>query len=191
MEDRITVISGLPRSGTSLMMQMLAGAGMAALTDNQRAADTDNPRGYYELESVRKLQEDAAWLAGAQGKVVKVVSPLLAYLPDSYDYDIIFMRRDLGEIIASQARMIANRQSSGAELNDEQLLKTYRNHLKDVYVWMGSRPNVRSLSVHYGDLIREPGPAVDSVARFLGGALDTGAMVSAVDASLYRNRTST
>jgi hypothetical protein len=189
MDNRITIISGLPRSGTSVMMQMLVEAGMTALTDDQRVADEDNPKGYYELAAVQKLQQDTAWLADARGKVLKVVSPLLAHLPDGYDYDVIFMRRDLEEIITSQSRMIANRQSDGAELNDEQLIKTYKNHLKDVYVWMGSQENVRSLSVQYRDIIEDPAAAATQVVEFLDKGLDPGSMVSAVDASLYRNRT--
>jgi len=173
------------------MMQMLVNAGLTVLADDQRVADVDNPKGYYELGSVLKLQQDASWLGNAGGKVVKIVSPMLAYLPDDYDYDVIFMRRNLDEIVASQSRMIANRQSDGAELNDEQLIKTYKNHLKDVYVWMGSHKNVRSLSVQYRDVIENPTAAATQVAEFLGGGLDPGSMVSAVDASLYRNRAST
>ena len=173
------------------MMQMLVEAGMTALTDNQRTADQDNPNGYYELESVLRLQLEASWLSEAEGKVVKVVSPLLAHLPDSYDYDVIFMRRDLGEIIASQSRMIANRQSNGADLNAEQLTKTFKNHLKDVYIWMGARPNVRNLTVNYSDVIADPSAVAARVSGFLGDTLDPDSMVSAVDANLYRNRAPT
>ncbi len=191
MSARIAIVSGLPRSGTSVMMQMLVAAGLTALTDEQRVADEDNPKGYYELGSVLRLQQDTSWLGNAGGKVIKVVSPMLVHLPDDYEYDVIFMRRNLDEIVASQSRMIANRQSDGAELNDEQLIKTYKNHLKDVYVWMGSHKNVRSLSMQYRDVIENTAAAAARVAEFLGRGLDPGSMVSAVDASLYRNRAST
>ncbi len=188
MSERITIISGLPRSGTSAMMQMLSQAGMEPLTDNLRAADKDNPSGYYELEMVQKIRNDTSWLAEARGKIVKVVSPLLAHLPEDYMYDVIFMRRNLDEIIASQAKMIENRQSSGAELDSEQLTRTYKNHLKDIYIWMGSKKNVRILSVNYRDVIEEPVKVAQDLVTFLGIELDPNAMIAAVDSRLYRNR---
>lgn len=170
------------------MMQMLSQAGMEPLTDNLRAADEDNPSGYYELEMVQKIRDDASWLSDARGKIVKVVSPLLTHLPEDYEYDVIFMRRDLDEIIASQGKMIENRQSSGAELDGEQLTRTYKNHLKDVYIWMGSKKNMRTLSVNYRDVIEQPVQVAQNLATFLGIELDPNAMVAAVDNSLYRNR---
>ena len=190
MSDRITIISGLPRSGTSAMMQMLVGAGMEALTDDLRTPDKDNPRGYYELEIVQKLKDDASWIEDAQGKVVKVVSPLLKYLPDDKEYDLIFMRRDLDEIIASQSKMIEHRGSDGAELESEQLTRAYKNHLKDVYIWLGPRANIRTISVNYKDLIDRPREVSLELAEFLGGKLDADKMAAAVDADLYRNRAS-
>jgi hypothetical protein len=188
MRERITIVSGLPRSGTSAMMQMLSQAGMEALTDNLRAADKDNPSGYYELEVVQKIRNDTSWLNDAKGKIVKVVSPLLTHLPEDYTYDVIFMRRDLNEIIASQAKMIEHRQSSGAELDSEQLKRTYKNHLKDIYIWMGSKQNMRTLSVNYRDVIDEPAKVAQNLVAFLGSDLDPNAMIAAVDNSLYRNR---
>lgn len=190
MSERITIVSGLPRSGTSAMMQMLSRGGMEPLTDNMRAADEDNPSGYYELELVQKIRNDTSWLAEARGKIVKVVSPLLTHLPEDYEYDVIFMRRDLDEIIASQAKMIGNRQSSGADLDSEQLIRTYKNHLKDIYIWMGSKGNIRTLSVNYRDVIDEPVKVARNLVTFLGVALDPDALVGAVDTSLYRNRAS-
>ncbi|CAA0102462.1 Uncharacterised protein [Halioglobus japonicus] len=188
MSDRITIISGLPRSGTSAMMQMLVGAGMEALTDDLRTPDKDNPKGYYELEIVQKLKDDASWVEDAQGKVVKVVSPLLKYLPDGKEYDLIFMRRDLDEIIASQSKMIEHRGSDGAELEAEQLTRAYKNHLKDIYIWMGPKSNIRVVSVNYRDLIDRPSDVSADVANFLGGNLDPDKMAAVVDADLYRNR---
>jgi hypothetical protein len=170
------------------MMQMLSQAGMEPLTDNLRAADKDNPSGYYELEMVQKIRNDTSWLADARGKIVKVVSPLLTHLPDDYTYDVIFMRRNLDEIIASQAKMIENRQSSGAELDSEQLTRTYKNHLKDIYIWMGSKKNIRTLSVNYREVIDEPVKVAQDLVTFLGIKLDPNAMIAAVDSNLYRNR---
>jgi hypothetical protein len=170
------------------MMQMLSRAGMEPLTDNLRAADKDNPSGYYELEMVQKIRNDTSWLAEARGKIVKVVSPLLTHLPEDYEYDVVFMRRDLDEIIASQAKMIDNRQSSGADLDSEQLTRTYKNHLKDIYIWMGSKKNIRTLSVNYRDVIHEPVKVAQNLATFLDIELDPDAMIAAVDTSLYRNR---
>jgi len=105
-DETITVVSGLPRSGTSMMMQMLGAGGLAVLTDGKRGADADNPRGYYEYEAVKSLGQDASWLASAGGKAVKIVSALLIHLPDGFDYRVIFMRRPIAEVLASQRAML-------------------------------------------------------------------------------------
>ena len=108
--EPVFIVSGLPRSGTSLMMMILNAAGIPPLTDYERNADEDNPRGYYEFERVKKLKDgDFGWLENAQGKAVKVISALLTYLPEGYTYKVIFMRRELSEILASQRKMLINR----------------------------------------------------------------------------------
>ena len=106
MDQEIIVVSGLPRSGTSLMMQMLAAGGVEVVTDHVRTADTDNPRGYYEFELVKKIKQDASWLPEARGKAVKMVSQLLYDLPAGEKYRIIFLERDLDEVLVSQEKML-------------------------------------------------------------------------------------
>ncbi len=189
MSKQITIVSGLPRSGTSAMMQMLVAGGLPALTDNIRAADIDNPKGYFELDVVQKIADDQTWLPNAQGKVFKLVSPLLKNLPNNFDYQIIFMRRDLHEIIASQAKMIARRQSEGSAMDEERMIRMYEQHLKDVYTWMGQqRKNVRSLTVRYADMISSAEDVANKVADFLQIELDNAKMIGTVDSGLYRNK---
>jgi hypothetical protein len=106
MNSPIIVVSGLPRSGTSVMMQMLDNGGIPVVTDNIRTADTDNPRGYYEYEQVKKIREDAAWVPATRGKAFKMVSQLLYDLPAQEQYHVIFMERDLDEMLASQEKML-------------------------------------------------------------------------------------
>src|SRR4026209_2745330 len=93
----IVVVSGLPRSGTSMMMQMLQAGGLEILTDAVRTPDGSNPKGYFEFEAVKDLDKGQApaWLAGARGKAVKIVSSLVRWLPESNDYQVIFMQRNL------------------------------------------------------------------------------------------------
>jgi hypothetical protein len=110
LAERIVVVSGLPRSGTSMMMKMLEAGGIPVLTDYEREADEDNPKGYFEFERVKNLKDgDDAWLPQAKGKVVKVIAALLTDLPSSYEYEVIFMRRAMPEILASQRQMLIRR----------------------------------------------------------------------------------
>lgn len=189
-EDVIAIVSGLPRSGTSLMMQMLAAGGLPALTDNIRAADEDNPRGYLEFERAKQIKHDRDWLNHARGRVVKMVHLLLLDLPQDRRYRVIFMRRDLQEVLASQRRMLDRHRVTGARLTDEALARTFRDQMEKVLSWLRVQPNSELLEVAYGDLIAEPRQQAQRINRFLGGGLDEAAMVSAVDPSLYRNRSS-
>lgn len=186
----IHVVSGLPRSGTSLMMQMIAAGGIDPVTDAVRAPDDDNPRGYYEFERAKQIKSDKAWLPDAVGRVVKLVHILLPELPGEFAYRVVFMRRDLDEVARSQALMLQRLGRTGAQLSPEALKKTYQQQLDRVLGWLAQQPNFQTLEVWYQDVVRDPEDAARTVNAFLGGHLDTARMREAVDPSLYRNRAS-
>ena len=185
----ITVVSGLPRSGTSLMMQMLMFGGMEIMTDNSRAADENNPKGFYELEKIKGLEKDSAWVREAKGKVIKVVSPLLFRLPRGYEYNIIFMRRKLEEMLESQKKMLVRCGESTGELEDGKMRSFFINHLYDTQAWLRKQPHMKVLFIHYNELLKDPAAHSDKIGVFLNGAIDTKAAASAVDMKLYRCRT--
>lgn len=185
----ITVVSGLPRSGTSMMVKMLAAGGIEPITDGLRQADDDNPNGYFELERVKKLREgDAAWLQDAPGKSIKVISALLEYLPPGYDYRVLFMQRNLGEVLASQRQMLANRGEASDQASDEQMARRYLSHLEEIDAWLKTRRDIETLYVPYNRLVQDPLPYIQQVNAFLGGGLDLEAMAKVVDPKLYRKR---
>lgn len=185
----ITVVSGLPRSGTSLMMQMLHAGGLPALTDQARTADEDNPRGYFEFERVKQVKNDKAWIEDAQGRVVKMVHLLLLDLPLDRQYRIVMMRRDLHEVVQSQATMLQRSGKAGAALAAEQLMRIYEQQMATVLKWLSDRPDhFKTLEVHYGQLIADPAGHATKLAAFLDGGMDVQAMAAAVDPNLYRNR---
>lgn len=184
----ITIVSGLPRSGTSMMMKMLDAAGIEPVQDGIRSADTDNPKGYYEFERVKKLSDgDVAWLPDAQGKSVKIISALLVKLPEGYDYKVLFMRRSLDEVLASQAKMLVRRGEEKA-VEDEQMKVIYNKHLAQVEGWMRSQPNLDYFDVDYTQLATNPLSILPQINQFLGGKLDVTAMAAVADPELYRNR---
>ena len=188
MGKAIVVVSGLPRSGTSLVMQMLAAGGLEALTDGERTADEDNPRGYLELEAVKRLRDGADWVADARGKAVKVISHLLNHLPAREEYRVVFVERDLDEVLASQAKMIARR---GQPTPPEEVVrKAFEGHLAGFDRLIASRPDMSALRLAYADTIADPVAATQRLAEFVGGDLDRTAMAAAVDPGLYRNRRS-
>lgn len=184
----ITIVSGLPRSGTSVMMQMLAAGGMRVLTDGLRAPDIDNPRGYFELEAVKSTASDCSWLSDAPGKAVKIVHALLPQLPLNREYRVIFMRRDLDEVLASQRKMLDRQGRKGASLTDTQLKSIYASQLQNTLRWVREIAQCRILEVSYGTLVAEPTATANLVNTFLDHMLDEAAMVSAIDPSLHRNR---
>ncbi|MAE61102.1 MAG: sulfotransferase family protein [Planctomycetaceae bacterium] len=190
MGNTITVVSGLPRSGTSLMMQMLDAGGMDAMTDGHRTADDDNPRGYYELENVKRLRADNSWVADAQGKVIKVIHLLLRELPENYEYRVVFMRRYIEEVLSSQMKMLERQGTKGADLTAEKLGAIFQKQLQDVDAWLADRPQFKVFDVKYHELIADPQPIAEAVNTFLGGELNTQAMVEKVDPALYRQRKS-
>jgi hypothetical protein len=189
MRRPVIVVSGLPRSGTSLAMQMIHAGGVEAVTDGQRASDEDNPRGYFEFERVKQLRNDRAWLDGAEGKVVKVIHLLLTELPDDRPYRVVFMQRELGEVVRSQATMLARSGRAGGQLAPERLMAVYAQQLAAVDAWLAARPNFQVLKVPYAQMVADPATHAAAVNRFLGGTLDETGMRAAVDPSLHRNRT--
>jgi len=185
----ITVVSGLPRSGTSMMVKMLAAGGIEPLTDGLREADDDNPNGYFELERVKKLREgDSDWLQDAPGKSIKVISALLQYLPPGYHYRVLFMQRNLGEVLASQRQMLLNRGEASDQNNDEQMARRYLGHLEEIDAWLKTRRDIETLYVPYNRMVQDPLPYIQQVNGFLGGGLDIEAMAKVVDPKLYRKR---
>ena len=189
-EDKyITVVSGLPRSGTSMMMKMLEAGGIAPMTDTIRTADVDNPEGYYEFERVKQLDKgDTAWLPDAQGKVVKVISALLKHLPAGYEYRVLFMRRRIEEVLASQKKMLINRGEATDAVSDEELAQLYRKHLAHVDAWLISQPNVKVLNVNYNTMLKNPEAELPEILAFFDGRLDREKMLQMVKPELYRNR---
>jgi hypothetical protein len=187
----IIIVSGLPRSGTSLMMSMLAAGGLEVLTDRLRTADDDNPVGYFELEEVKKLiSGEHSWLAGANGKAVKVVSTLLPFLPDGYHYRIIFMRRAIEEVLASQRKMLINRGENPDKVGDDQMAEMFEKNLQQSERWINSQANATRIDINYRQLINNPSPLVAEINKFLSGSLDENKMLGVIDPSLYRQRSS-
>ena len=185
----IIVVSGLPRSGTSMMMKMLEATGFNILTDNFRTADENNPGGYYEFERVKKLKEgDFDWLPLARGKVVKIISALLEFLPNRYQYKIIFISRDMDEILASQKRMMVRNGKPDDQISDEKLAEVYEKHLKKVEAWLERQPNMSILYVSYNHILQNPQPSLSQINQFLGGNLNVKAMLQEIDHKLYRER---
>ncbi len=185
----ITIVSGLPRSGTSMMMKMLEAGGLLPLTDNLRTADDDNPKGYYEFERVKKLVDgDNSWLAEAEGKVVKVISALLLYLPPAYTYRIIFMKRSMPEILASQKKMLVRRKEDADDTSDEEMAGLYMEHLQQVDAWVNSQPNIMRLDINFNELLEDPKPHIEMINKFLDGILDSEKAEAVIDPKLYRQR---
>jgi hypothetical protein len=185
----IIVVSGLPRSGTSMMMRMLEAGGVPIVTDDVRLPDVNNPNGYYEFERVKELDKgiEPAWLRDARGRAVKIVSQLLTWLPESYDYRVILMQRDLDETIASQHRMLLTRGES-TDGDVEQLRRAYERHLEQVSRFLARRPCFVTLPVSHRSVIEQPDREAARIGTFLGRTVDTTPMAAAVNPDLYRNR---
>jgi sulfotransferase family protein len=188
--EPIIVVSGLPRSGTSMMMNMLAAGGLEILADGERVADIDNPKGYFELERIKNLEKetDKSYLRAARGKAVKVISFLIKDLPGENDYRVLFMRRDLDEVLASQQKMIDRLESADSDAEAAAMKEAFRNDIARVRMLCRTRPNFALREIRYKDAVADPAAASRAVNEFLGGRLDEAAMRAAVDAALYRNR---
>ena len=185
----IVIVSGLPRSGTSMMMKMLEAGGLPVIIDGLRAADKDNPEGYYELERVKELDKgDTAWVGEAQGKGVKVISALLEHLPAAYNYRVIFMHRRIEEILRSQRKMLEHRGEATDAVSDAEIADLFAKHVTKVLTWARSRPNFVVLEVDYNAMLQDPLPYVQSINQFLDNKLDARAMSEIINPDLYRNR---
>jgi hypothetical protein len=186
----IIVVSGLPRSGTSMMMKMLAAGGLPLMTDGVRTPDDSNPEGYFELEAVKDLDKgvDLSWLQVTRGKGVKILSPLLTHLPEHYNYRVILMLRPLAEVIESQNKMLARAGEPTDVTSIATLTAQYESHLAKVRALLASRPCFESISVQYGDVVANPEAEARRVARFIRRRLAIDAMAAAVNERLYRNR---
>jgi len=186
MASEIIIVSGLPRSGTSLMMQMLESGGVPIVTDHIRAPDEDNPKGYREFELAKKIEKDTTWLPATRGKAFKMVSQLLFHLPPTERYRIIFMERDLDEMLISQEKMLKRLGRPGAP--HEEMKQAFVRHLDKVHRWLNSQPHVTILRVSYKDLLHRPAELAEQVRSFLAQDLNIEKMTQTVDRSLYRNR---
>lgn len=187
----IVVVSGLPRSGTSMAMKMLQAGGIEVVTDGVRQADESNPKGYFELEAVKELEkaEDTAWLKNARGRAVKIISFLLPFLPEEHNYRVILMQRDLDEVLASQNAMLVKRaEAPGTPEHDAQLRQHYEQHLAKVDRLLARRSCFAVLKVEYRSAIEQPHEEARRINEFVGGYLDVGRMAAIGDPALYRNR---
>ncbi len=183
----ITLVSGLPRSGTSMMMKMLEAGGLEVVIDNLREADDDNPKGYYEDQRFKRLKEDNAWVGEAAGKVLKVIYNFLPNLPSQFHYKVVFVRREIAEVLASQKKMLERRGTKDA-VSDEQMAAFFRKHLEKIEKWVAEQPNFDVLYVHYREVLKDARGHAEKINRFLGGGMDVEKMANVADPSLYRNR---
>lgn len=186
LNAEIIVVSGLPRSGTSLMMQMLDRGGIEVVTDEIRSADDDNPRGYYEFEAVKRTRQNPTWVAAARGRAVKLVSSLLYDLPASETYRVLFMQRDIEEVLSSQEKML--QRLGRPAVPREQIRASFGIHLERLYRWLPQQPHLRTLMISYNRLLSDPVAEIPAIVNFLDDLPQADQMLTAVDPSLYRNR---
>lgn len=179
-----------------MAMRMLEAGGMALVADGLRAADDDNPRGYFEFEPVKHLHTqphtdaDVAWLASARGKAVKIVSFLLTWLPETYDYRVVFMHRDLKEVVTSQEAMLLRRgeSASGSGKSVAETITIYQEHLAQVERFLARRACFTTLGVDYATVLGHPRDEAARIRDFIGGELDVAAMAAVVEPTLRRQR---
>ncbi|HXE62253.1 MAG TPA: alkaline phosphatase family protein [Bryobacteraceae bacterium] len=188
LNGEVVIVCGLPRSGTSMLMQMLVAGGLPAVTDGIRSADEDNPRGYYEFEAVKQMADGAPWIEGARGKAVKIVAPLIPHLPDGVACRVLLTERDINDIIASQRQMMIRRGRSVSETPAR--LARLKNEYLRLIIWtkgfLASRPDTKLLCLDRNTIIRDPWRAAEAINRFLGGNLDVGRMAGEVKPELSR-----
>ena len=187
--EPIIIVSGLPRSGTSMTMKMLEAGGMRLVTDEIRTADEDNPKGYFEMERVKDLakEQDKTYLAETRGKAVKIISYLLKDLPRNNNYKILFMHRNLQEVLASQAKMLARREET-TETGDEKMIELYENHLWRVKYLLDHHPHLEHIDINYKEVLENPAKQSLRIRNFIGQDLNVEKMAAVVDEQLYRNR---
>lgn len=184
MKGTIIIVSGLPRSGTSMMMQMLESGGLEILSDGVREADNNNPKGYYEYEKVKSLARDNSWLEVAEGKVVKVIAQLLRFLPNTFKYKVVFMERDMTELLKSQQIML----NKDPNVYPMTIANVFEKELQKTEAWAETQPNIEMLNVKYSDVINNPMGMAEKVNTFLNNQLDVTGMTKAIDKKLYRNK---
>ena len=169
-------------------MQMLSAGGLSVLSDGERKADSDNPKGYLEWERVKQLPKEPSLIAEAENKVVKVISQLILALPEGHEYRIVFMQRPLPEVLKSQNEMLRRRGNFQASTGSSALEDAFQRHLMEVNRWLATKSHIQVLRLHYHRVLREPKAVSEELAAFLAIKLDVDAMVGQVDGSLYRNR---
>ena len=188
MNSVVTIVSGLPRSGTSMMMKMLGAGGKLLISDGIRKPDKDNPGGYFEFEKVKKLREEKNWLDQAGGKAVKVVSRLLYELPADKTYKMIFMQRNLDEVLASQVQMLRRLGRPAGDVNDSEMRDLFNGHLGEVEKWLVELENFSLIKVSYNQTLKDPLGQSIAIKQFLDEDLDVDQMAAVVDEGLYRQR---
>jgi hypothetical protein len=189
VDSFVTIVSGLPRSGTSMMMRMLEAGGIPVITDGIREADEDNPGGYYEFEAVKQTEGEHDWLKNANGKSVKMIYRLLYSLPAGFQYRVLFMRRKIDEVLASQKKMLERNGKGGdVPVTDEQMAAMFRSQLQKFEKWVAEQPNFRLIDVDYNAVLADPQSQIKKIDEFLGGNLNVEAMAQVVNPELYRNR---
>jgi len=185
--DFVTVVSGVPRSGTSLVMQMLAAGGVPVFSDGVRQADDDNPRGYFEHEAVKASARDASWLAAASGRAVKVIHALIPHLPDGPELRVLFVEREMSELLQSQARMI-ERMGGSSRVDDEATARAFAAQVEAALAQLAARPRTAVLRLEHRELLAAPLRQAERMDVFLGEGLDREAMAACVDPALHRQR---
>ncbi len=184
----IAIVSGLPRSGTSMMMKMLDAGGLEVVTDGVRKADVDNPKGYYEFERVKQIKEDSSWIPETRGRVFKMVSLLLYHLPVDEVYRVVLMRRSTEEILASERKMLERLGKDPDHATDARMAEIFRKHLDHLGGWLATQRHIRYQEVNYNGIMQDPHGVLEGVDAFLGGGLDVERMADVIDPALYRNR---
>lgn len=189
-QNPVIVVSGVPRSGTSMVMKMLEAGGVPILTDHARTPDADNPKGYFELEKVKNLQKDTdkSWVREARGKCIKVISALLRELPSENEYRILFLERNLEEVIQSQNKMLQRRGEPVDPSKDGEMSRLFHQHLETLREWLGNQPNFSVLFLQHREILEDPLSGAEQIERFLELRLNREAMQKVVDPALYRNR---
>jgi plasmid maintenance system antidote protein VapI len=188
-EQPIIIVSGLPRSGTSMMMKMLAAGGIEVLTDRIREADENNPEGYFEFEAVKKLKEGQFnWIDDSYGKAVKIIAALITYLPGDHHYKVIFMKRNMAEILSSQRKMLERMGKPDDNISDETLARIYENHMRSVESWLSTQANIDTIFVNYNEMLVNPEKPIAQIHEFLGRNLNLAAMAGVINKNLYRER---
>jgi hypothetical protein len=184
----ITVVSGLPRSGTSLMMQMLVAGGLPVLTDGLRSADENNPKGYFEWEPAKSLKQHPEAIASGEGKVVKIISALLPHLPETHQYRVVFMMRPLEEVVSSQNRMLERLGKEVPRTPAGTVVTAFQKHLREVDGWLSNKPHLSVLRVQHSAVLAQPREESARIAEFLATSLNVDEMARQVERSLYRER---